>query len=121
MLDSQNNGLVAKVAERFRALGDENRIRILSLLTQGPANVTTLTRELKVNQASVSKHLGILRQAGLVDFERQGAQSIYRITDSSVENLCKLVCDGVITHARLQHDALHGVSTPDDRATASVG
>ena len=44
MLDSQNNGLVTRVAERFRAMGDENRIRILSLLTQGPANVTALTR-----------------------------------------------------------------------------
>ncbi len=119
MLDSQNNGLVTRVAERFRAMGDENRIRILSLLTQGPANVTALTRELKVNQASVSKHLGILRQAGLVDYERHGAQSIYRITDSSVENLCKLVCDGVMTHAQLQHDALHGVSASGRSVTSN--
>lgn len=114
MLDSQNVGLVTRVAERFRALGDENRIRILSMLDQSPANVTTLTRELNMNQASVSKHLGILRQAGLVDFDRLGAQSIYRIADTSVNDLCKLVCKGVWEHARQQHEALHGPnqSTP---------
>ncbi len=108
MLDSRNSGLVCRVAERFRAMGDENRIRILSLLVQAPANVTALTRDLKMNQASVSKHLGILRQAGLVDFERLGSQSIYRIVDPSVQNLCKLVFDGVLQHARQQHEALHG-------------
>ncbi len=115
MLDSQNSGLVSRVAERFRALGDENRIRILSLLVQAPANVTTLTRDLKMNQASVSKHLGILRQAGLVDFERLGAQSIYRIVDPSVQNLCEVVCDGVLQHARQQHEALHRTTSAEHK------
>ena len=106
IFDTKNIELTARVVERFRALADENRIRILARLQQGPANVTTLTRELAVNQASVSKHLAVLRQAGLVSFHRQGAQAVYSISDPSVETMCKLVCEGVREHFRRQHTAL---------------
>lgn len=106
MFDPQNISMVTQVAERFRALGDENRLRILARLDRAPANVTALSTELGIKQASVSKHLALLRQAGLVNFDRQGAQAVYRITDRTVKNLCQLVCQGVLDHVRQQHAAL---------------
>ena len=97
--------LIGKVAERLRALADENRLRLLMRLRQGPANVTTLSAELAIAQASVSKHLRVLRDVGLVAVERQGTQAIYEVHDASIHELCDLVCDGVVRHLQEQHAA----------------
>ena len=94
--------LIPQVVARFAALADESRLRILMRLRQSPCNVTTLAGELGAAQASVSKHLSVLRQAGLVDVERQGTQAIYRIDDGSVFDMCQIVCDGVVRHLRSQ-------------------
>jgi DNA-binding transcriptional ArsR family regulator len=100
--------MIFKVAERLRALADENRIRILLRLKNSPANVSTLTTELGIAQASVSKHLAILRQVGILDVQRQGTQAIYRVRDESIFGLCEIVCAGVIEFVNDQHAALNG-------------
>ncbi len=94
--------MIGRVVERLRAIADENRVRLLIRLKDGPANVSALTAELGIAQASVSKHLSVLRQAGLVDVERVGAQSRYFIADETVFELCQIVCDGVARHLRQQ-------------------
>lgn len=106
--------MLPHVVERLGALADETRIRLLLRLQQGQANVTQLVGELGIAQASVSKHLGLLKRAGLVDVKRQGAQSIYFIKDESVFEMCKIVCDGVLRHLREQHAAL-GLDQPSRR------
>jgi ArsR family transcriptional regulator len=92
--------MLRQVVERLRAIADENRVRLLARLKEGPANVTALAAELHIAQASVSKHLAVLRQAGLVDVERIGTQARYFIADESVFELCQIVCDGVARHLR---------------------
>lgn len=106
MIDVGNPKLVERVADRFRALGDENRIRLLARLARSPANVRTLTEELGISQAAASKHLAILRRAGLVNFESKGPQSIYQISDPSVHELCGIVCRGVLDFVREQAAAV---------------
>lgn len=101
--------MIESVVERLRALADESRLRLLLRLREAPANVTTLAGELAIAQASVSKHLGILKQAGLVEAQRQGTQMIYRVADESVFDMCRLVCDGVTRHARKQQALLESV------------
>ena len=98
--------LIPKVSQRFAALADENRLRLLLRLKSSAANVTTLTDELQIAQASVSKHLAVLRQVGLVDVERRGNQAFYRIRDDSVFDMCRIVCDGVIRFAQEEHAAM---------------
>lgn len=98
--------LLEKVVERLRALADENRIRILMRLQKGDCNVTTLCEELSIAQASVSKHLAVMRKVGLVDVTRQGTTAIYRIKDASVFELCEIVCGGVIRHLQEEQQAL---------------
>lgn len=95
--------LIEKLVERLSAMADENRVRLLLRLRRGPCNVSGLTAALGISQASVSKHLGVLRQVGLVDVTRVGAQAIYRIGDESVFDLCRLVCDGVVRHLQRGH------------------
>lgn len=87
--------MIARVAERFRALGDSNRLRILMCLQSGPRRVGVLADELSLNQASVSKHLDKLRQCGVVTSQRQGNQVIYAVRDRGIFQLCDLVCGSV--------------------------
>ena len=98
--------LLPRVASRFAALADETRLRLLMRLRRGEANVAALTGELGVAQASVSKHLAVLRAAGLVECTRAGTRCVYRVRDGSVFDLCRIVCDGVVRHAEREHAAL---------------
>ena len=104
-----NPQLLARVVERLRALADENRVRLLLRLKQGSTNVTTLSAELGIAQASVSKHLAVLKDAGLVVADRVATQAIYRIHDTSVFELCDLVCAGVHRHVREQQAELQRI------------
>lgn len=56
----------------LKALADETRWRIVSVLLTEPLTVNELVERLDVSQYNVSKHLRILREAGIVGAERQG-------------------------------------------------
>lgn len=98
--------MVTRIAERFRGLADETRIRILVRLQGGECNVSTLAEELAVAQASVSKHLSVLRQLGFIHIRREGVQAFCSIRDPALPQLCQLMCDGVTRHAHEEHAAL---------------
>ncbi len=63
----------------MKALADGNRLRILRLLLDRPRCVCELQQALGISQPSVSKHLRILEEAGLVDKERSGQFIDYRL------------------------------------------
>lgn len=63
----------------LRLLGDETRLRLLRLLSREPLNVSELTGILRVAQSGVSRHLGLLREAGLVVEQRAGTFAWYRL------------------------------------------
>ena len=63
----------------FRLLGDEARLRILRLLATERLNVTELTGVLGLAQSGVSRHLGLLRDHGLVEERREGGYTWYRV------------------------------------------
>ncbi|MQA25416.1 MAG: metalloregulator ArsR/SmtB family transcription factor [Micromonosporaceae bacterium] len=69
----------ADVAKAFKALGDPVRLRLLSLITsaQGEICVCDLTGGFEVSGPTISHHLKILREAGLVDCERRGTWVYY--------------------------------------------
>ena len=62
----------------YRLLGDEARLRLLRVLARERLNVTELTGVLGLAQSGVSRHLGLLKEAGLVAEERDGGFSYYR-------------------------------------------
>jgi SAM-dependent methyltransferase len=70
----------------FRLLGDEARLRLLRVLAQDRFNVTELTGILGLAQSGISRHLGLLKDAGLVAEERTGAFSYYRLASGVREN-----------------------------------
>src|SRR6059036_1289933 len=63
----------------YRLLGDEARLRLLRLLSRQRLNVTELTLVLGLAQSGVSRHLGLLKDAGLVREERDGGFTYYRL------------------------------------------
>jgi SAM-dependent methyltransferase len=65
----------------FRLLGDITRLRLLRVLAQDRFNVTELTGILGVAQSGVSRHLGLLKDAGLVVEEREAGFVYYRLAD----------------------------------------
>ncbi|MEO5897823.1 MAG: metalloregulator ArsR/SmtB family transcription factor [Vicinamibacterales bacterium] len=71
----------------FRLLGDEARLRVLRLLHAERLNVSELTGILGIAQSGVSRHLGLLKDAGLVAEERDGGFSYYRIAPAVREGL----------------------------------
>src|SRR5579862_3250985 len=64
----------------YRLLGDEARLRLLRVLGRERLNVTELTGVLGLAQSGVSRHLGLLKDAGLVAEERDGGFSYYRLS-----------------------------------------
>jgi SAM-dependent methyltransferase len=63
----------------FRLLGDDVRLRLLRLVALDRLNVTELTGILGIAQSGVSRHLGLLKDGGLVSEEREAGFSYYRI------------------------------------------
>jgi DNA-binding transcriptional ArsR family regulator len=87
--------LVDLIAQRFRILGEPMRIKLLDRLRDGEATVGQLQEALDASQQNVSKHLGVLLQAGMVSRSKRGTSSVFAIADDSVFELCEQVCGGL--------------------------
>ncbi len=87
--------LIELIARRFRVLADPTRIKLLDLLRGREASVQELTDTICSTQQNVSKHLGVLRQEGIVRRTKRGNYSYYSIADEGVFALCEDVCGGL--------------------------
>ena len=108
--------VVELVAQRFRALGEPLRIRLLEQLMDGEASVQELVAATGAGQQNVSKHLGVLLNAGIVGRRKQGTFVYYRIVDEVVFSLCEQVC----TSLERQHAELGQLLTSSRVAEGSV-
>ncbi|HXI50009.1 MAG TPA: metalloregulator ArsR/SmtB family transcription factor [Candidatus Saccharimonadales bacterium] len=64
----------------LKALGEESRLRILRVLFQEALSVSDITERLRLSQYNVSKHLRVMREAGLLESERQGKLRLYTVS-----------------------------------------
>lgn len=87
------------IADRFKVLAEPMRLKILHALWDGELTVGEVIDAVAGLQANVSKHLGVLQQAGLVTRRKEGLRVFYRIADSTVFDLCQVVCASL--HDRL--------------------
>jgi DNA-binding transcriptional ArsR family regulator len=70
----------------FGALADPSRRQVIDYLAeQGTATATELTGELPMTRQAVAKHLATLADAGLIESERQGRETRYRLTEAGEE------------------------------------
>ena len=87
--------LVELIARRFRVIGEPMRIKLLDQLRSGESTVLALTAAVGASQQNVSKHLGVLHDAGIVVRRKEGTQVYYRVVDSGIFELCETVCGSV--------------------------
>lgn len=81
-------------AQAFRALSDPTRVRLLSMVASAPegeACVCELVPKLDVSQPTVSHHLKVLHDAGILNRERRGSWAYYRVRPGAMEAIAKAV------------------------------
>lgn len=84
--------LLDLIAERFKALGEPARLRILNALRPGEKTVSELMEATELGQANVSKHLQLLHSMGFVERRKEGLYVHYRLANEDVFHLCDLMC-----------------------------
>jgi len=90
----------------FKALGDPTRLRLFYLLSQhDELCVCHLIDALQLPQSTISRHLGVLRNAGLASTRRDGKWMHYRLNGEAAEGLAELI--GRMANDELRADARH--------------
>lgn len=84
--------LLELIAERFKALAEPARLRILNTLREGEKTVSELIEATGLGQANVSKHLQLLYSLGFVARRKDGLYAYYRLASEDVFQLCDLMC-----------------------------
>lgn len=74
-----------RAGDPFEALGDRNRRAIVELLGAGPRSVQGIADSLPISRPAVSRHLRVLKGAGLVAEHAEGTQRIYRLHDDGID------------------------------------
>lgn len=107
------------MVETFAALAEPNRLRIVELLRSGARSVNQIGERLDLRQPQVSKHLRVLREAGLVDVEPRAQQRVYGLRAQPLQQLhgwlerYRQIWDARFTALdglldELEHEAEHG-------------
>lgn len=73
-----------KKTEILKAIAQPTRLKILELLRNGERCVCEMMGLINEEQANISKHLALLRQAGIVDYRKEGVSAYYRIRHKEV-------------------------------------
>lgn len=98
--------LLERIATRLKAMGNPARLKILHTLEGGELSVKEILSRVGGSQANVSKHLNVLRAAGLVTSRRGGVNSYYRISDSAVFTICATVCESLLQRASAEVEVI---------------
>lgn len=90
----------AALADRFKALGDPTRVAIVNRLAGADeVCVCAFVNELELSQPTISHHLRILREAGLVEASRRGTWAYYRLVPNAIAELARAL-GGPVAPAR---------------------
>ena len=90
------------IAQRFKALSEASRLKLIHALKGGELSVSELVAETGLTQANASRHLQVLIDTGVLKRRKEGLNVFYAIADQGIFTLCETVCGSV--QARLaQH------------------
>lgn len=82
-------------ARKFKALADENRLAILMSLQQKGKCACYLLEELNISQSTLSHHMKLLCDSGLVDYRKEGKWMHYSLSEEGMKAFRKMI-DGYI-------------------------
>ncbi len=86
-----SNADLEQLTSFFGLLSDRTRLKILLCLIDGERNVTWLCNELKLPQPTISHHLGLLRQAKVIENRRAGKMIFYKLNSQHEKNTHALI------------------------------
>jgi DNA-binding transcriptional ArsR family regulator len=101
-------GQADRVGDPFEALGDPNRRAILSLLSESDKPVQEIAAAMTISRPAVSRHLRLLKEAGMVAEQAQGTRRIYHLQDQGMEAVRAYL-------ERIWGDAAENTDDPDNR------
>ena len=77
----------------FKALSDPTRREMLRLLAERPQSQSQILERFQLSQPAISRHLSVLRQAGLITAERQGQNVLYSLDTTVFQDLVRALLD----------------------------
>ncbi len=86
-------------ADLCRCMSSATRIEIVHVLRDGPQRVSEIVRITGYPQAMVSRHLGVLRNGGVVIANRRAQEVIYQIANPKIVNICDLMREVLMEEA----------------------
>ena len=100
--------LLELVAERFKALAEPARLKILSALRERERTVTELMQVTGLAQPNVSRHLQLLHAQGFVERRKDGLRVYYRLDGEDVFQLCDIMCGRLVKQLEARSQILSG-------------
>ncbi len=100
-------------SEICRTLANEKRQRILGALRYGELSVSRIAEETEIAQATVSKHLALLRSKGLVNARREGAHVYYSVANPKIIQAFDLITEVMMETLATQQENIGVHNTPD--------
>lgn len=83
------------IAQRFKALSEASRLKLIHALQSGELSVSELVEETGLNQANTSRHLQVLIDTGILRRRKEGLNVYYSIADQGIFDLCETVCGSI--------------------------
>jgi len=80
-------------AELCLAMSHPHRLEIVNLLKAGPKRVTDIADAVQISQTAASRHLAVLRNAGILAANRQGTDVIYQVAHPKIVSICEMMRD----------------------------
>jgi DNA-binding transcriptional ArsR family regulator len=105
MVPDKNERLRLK-AEVFKAMGHPLRLGVIEFLRDGEQCVCDIVNQLGTGMSNISKHLSILKKAGIVTDRRDGLRIMYSLTMPCVLDFARCVEGTVIKRLEDQHSAM---------------
>ena len=94
-MNDERKAYIAAQAKIFKALGHPSRLLMVDALLDGEKCVCDLQGLVGDDMSTVSKHLAVLREAGVVTAEKRGANMYYRLALCCLDNFLKCTSDAV--------------------------
>ena len=94
--------MCSPVQSSFHALADPTRREIISILTAGEARLSDIATRFDMTRPAIAKHLGVLRDGGLVEVEARGRERIHRLKPGGL----KPVTDWIAHYSRFWDETL---------------
>ena len=83
-------------ARIFKALGDENRLEILKLIKEKEVCATDILKNVSIGQSTLSHHMKILCECGIVNCRKSGKQTYYSINSDGAMQACSYIEEFVL-------------------------